>query len=361
MASPTGRTAMAHDPDDRSADHDQEHDHEGFLDRVRGWVDVHGQIDEAMFALAEQVVHSEAGALFDMIDRSVLDRAHLPDAIDHDTVLLPPNPHSTAEQDAVLALLDLLQGAQVPDVTARFAAFAEEQKVFERVLDGETFIFPSNHLELQDQGLTLGYLHRVARAQGIDRLEHHITLMIGRLLGFLRLGDRNVIDDILRKAAAVLKTFPVSGSEVMDENVITEADLDRRLKVFRKVSNERTRREFERLVRSSQGGIILLAGGGSRDFRDEHGDVSMNPFGRSTRSLIADACTQGAWVVPTFVDYDADVSLVEFGEPTRPTDGAGVHHVGEVIAAMGNMARGVARTEHPDVERFRTRIFYEAN
>lgn len=354
---PAGRRAMAHDHDDDLA---SAHEHEGFLDRVRGWVDVHRQIDEAMFALAEQVVQSEAGALFDMIDRSVLDQGRLPDAIDHDTVLLPPNPHSTAEQEDVLALLDLLQGPQVPVVTEAFAAYAERHKVFERVLDGETFIFPSNHLELQDQGLTLGYLHRVAKGQGQDRLEHHVTLMIGRLLGFLRLGDRNVIDDILRKAAAVLKTFPVSGSEVMDENVITEADLDRRLKVFRKVSNERTRREFERLVRSSQGGIILLAGGGSRDFRDEHGDVFMNPFGRSTRGLIADACTQGAWVVPTFVDYDVDASLVELAEPVQPTDQLAVHHVGEVIAAMGNMARGVARTEHPDIERFTKRIFYEA-
>lgn len=352
---------MAHDPhDERHDDLASAHEHEGFLDRVRGWVDVHRQIDEAMFALAEQVVQSEAGALFEMIDQSVLDLGRLPDAIDHDTVLLPPNPHSTAEQDDVLALLDLLQGPQVPLVTEHFAAFAEQHKLLERVLDGETFIFPSNHLELQDQGLTLGYLHRVARGQGLDRLEHHTTLMIGRLLGFLRLGDRNVIDDILRKAAAVLKTFPVSGSEVMDENVITEADLDRRLKVFRKVSNERTRREFERLVRSSQGGIILLAGGGSRDFRDERGDVFMNPFGRSTRGLIADACSQGAWVVPTFVDYDVDVSLVELAEPIQPTDQLAVHHVGEVIAAMGNMARGVARTQHPEIERFTKRIFYEA-
>ncbi|MCB1005189.1 MAG: hypothetical protein KDB35_13480 [Acidimicrobiales bacterium] len=352
---------MAQRPDDDlTADRVALHDAEGLLDRVRGWVDVHRHIDEAMFALAEQVVQSEAGALFEMIDRSVLDGDRLPDAIDHDAVFLHPNPHRTAEQEEVLGLLDLLQGPQVPTVTAHFAEYATEHKLFERVLDGETFILPSNHLELQDQGLTLGYLHRVAKDQGVDRLENDITLMIGRLLGFLRLGHRNVIDDILRKAAGVLKTFPVSGGEVMDENVITEADLDHRLRLFRRTSNERTRREFERITRSSEGGIILLAGGGSRDFRDERGDVHMNPFGRSTRGLIADACSRGAWVVPLFVDYDVDTSLVELAEPVQPTDDAAVHHVGELIAAMGNMARGVARAEHPDIERFTRRIFYEA-
>ena len=94
--------------------------------------------------------------------------------------------------------------------------------------------------------------------------------------------------------------------------------------------------------------------------RDERGDVHMNPFGRSTRGLIADACSRGAWVVPLFVDYDVDTSLVELAEPVQPTDDAAVHHVGELIAAMGNMARGVARAEHPDIERFTRRIFYEA-
>jgi hypothetical protein len=247
----------------------------------------------------------------------------------------------------------------VPALTAAFADFAQGHDLFKRVQAGETFIFPSNHLELQDQGFTLGYLHRAAQAEGVDRLEHHITLMIGRLLGYLRLGERSVIDDILRKVGGVLKTFPVSGSEVMEEGVVTEADLDRRLKVFRRTANERTRREFERLIGSSQGTIVLLAGGGSRDARDEAGDVFMHPFGKATRSMLANACRSGAWVVPLFVDYGDQISLVEFAEPTRVTDADGVHHLGEVIAAMGNAQRGMARVTHPDIERFRSRIFYE--
>ncbi len=335
------------------------HDPEGLFDRLRGWIDVHRHIDEGLFALAEQVVATEAGALFNTIDRGIIDAGTHLDAIDHSAVYLAPNPFSAAEKEAVLGLLDVLHGDQVPGLVERFDEFTAKQDLFDRVRAGEKFILPSNHLELQDQGFTLGYLQRAAQNQGVDRLENHITLMIGRLLGFLRLGEMNVIDDILRKAGGVLKTFPVSGSEVMDEGVITEADLDRRLKLFRRTSNDRTRREFERLMRSSQGAIVLLAGGGSRDARDEVGDVFMNPFGKSTRSLIADACSHGAHVIPLFVDYAEDVSLVAFADPVQPTDAAEVHHAGEVIAAMGNRARGEARTRHPEVGRFANKIFYE--
>jgi hypothetical protein len=312
-----------------------------------------------MYKLAEQVVGTEAGALFETIDHDIIESDVTPDAIDHGSVLLPPNPYSGAEQEEILGLLDLLHGEQVPALTEAFSEFARGHDLFKRVRSGETFIFPSNHLELQDQGFTLGYVHRAAQEAGIDRLEHHITLMIGRLLGYLRLGDRNVIDDILRKVGGVLKTFPVSGSEVMDEGVVTEEDLDRRLKVFRRTANERSKREFERLMHSSQGSIVLLAGGGSRDARDEAGDVFMHPFGKTTRSMLANACAADAWVVPLFVDYGDEISLVEFAEPTRVTDHDAVHHMGEVIAAMGNRQRGVARITHPGVERFAASVFYE--
>jgi hypothetical protein len=312
-----------------------------------------------MYRLAEQVVATEAGALFETIDRDILESDVTPDAIDHGSVFLTPNPYTGAEQEEILGLLDLLHGEQVPALTEAFSEFARSLDLFKRVRSGETFIFPSNHLELQDQGFTLGYLHRAAQEAGVDRLEHHITLVIGRLLGYLRLGDRNVIDDLLRKVGGVLKTFPVSGSQVMEEGVVTEEDLDRRLKIFRRTANERSRREFERLMHSSQGNIVLLAGGGSRDARDEAGDVYMHPFGKTTRSMLANASAAGAWVVPLFVDYGDQIGLVEFAEPTRVTDQDGVHHIGEVIAAMGNRQRGMARITHPGVERFAASIFYE--
>ena len=56
--------------------------------------------------------------------------------------------------------------------------------------------------------------------------------MIGRLLGYLEVMGLNVIDDILRKAANVLKTFPVSGGEAVNEGDITDEDLNRRVKAL---------------------------------------------------------------------------------------------------------------------------------
>ena len=170
---------------DRDTDRLDGEDGEGLLDKLRGWIDVQAHIDEQMYGLAQQVVATEAGALFDVIDRAVMEGEVTPDAIDHGSVFLAPNPYSGAEQEEVLGLLDLLHGEQVPALTAAFADFAQGHDLFKRVQAGETFIFPSNHLELQDQGFTLGYLHRAAQAEGVDRLEHHITLMIGRLLGYL--------------------------------------------------------------------------------------------------------------------------------------------------------------------------------
>ena len=83
-------------------------DGEGVLDRLRGWIDVQRHIDEQMYRLAEQVVATEAGALFETVDPRVIEGSTTPDAIDHSSVLLGPNPFSGTEQDEVLGLLDLL-------------------------------------------------------------------------------------------------------------------------------------------------------------------------------------------------------------------------------------------------------------
>jgi hypothetical protein len=102
--------------------------------------------------------------------------------------------------------------------------------------------------------------------------------MIGRLLGYLEVMGLNVIDDILRKAANVLKTFPVSGGEAVNEGDITDEDLNRRVKGFRKRQNARTRAEFMNLMTSDHGHIVIEAGSGSRDAKDAHGFVVMEPF-----------------------------------------------------------------------------------
>ena len=122
---------------------------------------------------------------------------------------------------------------------------------------------------------------RTGRASTGSTPERH--LLIGRLLGYLEVMGLNVIDDILRKAANVLKTFPVSGGEAVNEGDITNEELNRRVKAFRKRQNARTRAEFMNLMTSDHGHIVIEAGSGSRDAKDANGSVVMEPFAAGTR------------------------------------------------------------------------------
>ena len=108
---------------------------------------------------------------------------------------------------------------QVAVITDRFAEFARAEKLFEPVAGGVKYIFPSNHLarpltrlhvELLLQGGPRQHRHRSTRDLPLRRWS-------GRLLGYYEVGGLNVIDGILRKAGGVLKTFPVSGTESLDE------------------------------------------------------------------------------------------------------------------------------------------------
>ena len=185
--------------------------------------------------------------------------------------------------------------------------------------------------------------------------------MIGRLLGYLEVMGLNVIDDILRKVANVLKTFPVSGGEAVNEGDITDEDLNRRVKAFRKRENARTRSEFMNLMTSDHGHIVIEAGSGSRDAKDARGHVVMEPFAAGTREDLYLAARAGAAIFPIFGDYGNrdEPSIVEFGPEIRRVDSPNhAHAIGEMIAALGNRARGAAALEHPDVPRFRVPIRY---
>jgi hypothetical protein len=318
-------------------------------------------IDAKMFEMARQIGATSTGEFFETVTEDYLHQDPRPDAVDHHKAYLHPNPISTADQAAILGIVDVMQGDQVPAITEQFAEFARQEKLFERVQQGAKYLFPSNHLALPDQGFTLGYFHKAAHeCTSFDRLENYISVMLGRLLGYYEVGGMNVIDGILRKAGGVLKTFPVSGGEVLDESRIVEDDLDTVLRLFRKVCNHQTKQEFERLMRSSSGHIVLLAGGGSHDRVLPDGSVEMHPFGRSTREMIA-GDDPDVLVVPLFVDYGPDASLVDFGEPRHVDDPDLAHEVGEEIAAIGNRCRRDARSLHPDVERFGGAIRYTAS
>jgi hypothetical protein len=317
-------------------------------------------IDEKMLGMARQIGATSTGEFFEVVSEQYLEASPRPDAVDHHKAYLHPTPISTADQLAILGIVDAMQTDQVESITGEFAEFCRQEKLFDRVRDGAKYVFPSNHLALPDQGFTLGYFHKAAhRCSDVDRLEHYVSVMVGRLLGYYAVGGLNVIDGILRKAGGILKTFPVSGSETIDESRIVEGDLDLLLRMFRKLCNHQTKQEFDHLMRSSTGHIVLLAGGGSHDETHADGSVSMHPFGRTTREMIA-AQDEEVVVVPLFVDYGPDASLVAFGTPRTVTDADELHGVGEEIAALGNRERGAAQHSRPDIDRFRGTITYAA-
>ena len=229
---------------------------------------------------------------------------------------------SSEETETALGLLEILHGDfSAPNIKA-FVEFTDREHIFERLVAGQSFIFVGSHLEFQDVGFNLGYLSRAAQQRGFDRLDTRVTLMIGRLLGYLEVMGMNVIDDILRKAANVLKTFPVSGGEAVNEGDITDEDLNRRVKAFRRRQNahhplgvhepddlgsrphrHRGRQRFTR----RQGRPRLRGDGAVR-----HG----------TREDLYDAVRAGASIYPIFGDYgDRDEpSIVEFGAEIRHLD-----------------------------------------
>jgi hypothetical protein len=315
-------------------------------------------IDAKMLEMARQIGETSTGEFFESVSEEYLRQDPRADAVDHHNAYLRPNPLSTDEQMAVLGIVDAMQGEQVPAITEHFAEFARQEKLFERVQQGAKYVFPSNHLALPDQGFTLGYFHKAAHAgTNFDRLEHYISVMVGRLLGYYEVGGLNVIDGILRKAGGILKTFPVSGGEVLDESRMGEDDLDSVLRLFRKVCNYQTKHEFDRLMRSDTGHIVLLAGSGAHDAVNAEGNVEMYPFGRTTREMIA-RDDPAILVVPLFVDYGPEASLVEFGTPRSVRDPDDAHAVGAEIAEIGNRQRRQAQRTHPDIERFRGEISY---
>lgn len=322
---------------------------------------VHRQLDKLLYQSAQEVGGVEFASIFEPIAAEAMSRKPRPDAIDHDQAFLRSNPLSSAETESALGLLGILHGPHVEANAQVFIDFAEREKLFERLADGHSFIFVGSHLEFQDVGFNLGYLTRAAHHHGFDRLDTRTTLLIGRLLGYLEVLGLNVIDDILRKAANVLKTFPVSGGEAVNEGDITDEDLNRRVRAFRKKQNARTREELMNLMRSDHGHIVIEAGSGSRDAKDEHGYVVMEPFAGGTREDLYLAVRHGATIYPVFGDYGntEEPSVVEIGPAI--TSLASPHHahaIGEMIASMGNRARGAAAKDHPDVARFQVPIRY---
>lgn len=322
---------------------------------------VHRQLDHVLYESAKKVGGVEFESIFNPIAPEAMAATPRMDAINHDQAFLRSSPMSATETETALGLLEILHGDFAAPNIESFAEFTERENFFERLADGQSFIFVGSHLEFQDVGFNLGYLTRAGQQAGFDRLDTRTTLMIGRLLGYLEVMGLNVIDDILRKVANVLKTFPVSGGEAVNEGDITDEDLNRRVKGFRKRQNARTRSEFMNLMTSDHGHIVIEAGSGSRDAKDAHGYVVMEPFAAGTREDLYLASRAGAAIFPIFGDYGnrEEPSIVEFGPEIRRLDSPNhAHAIGEMIAGMGNRARGAAAQKHPDIARFQIPIRY---
>ena len=311
---------------------------------------VHRQLDQVLYESAQRVGGVEFESIFNPIAPEAMSATPRMDAINHDQAFLRSSPMSSAETEAALGLLEILHGDFAAPNIEVFEAFAERENFFKRLASGQSFIFVGSHLEFQDVGFNLGYLTRAGQQEGFDRLDTRTTLMIGRLLGYLEVMGLNVIDDILRKVANVLKTFPVSGGEAVNEGDITDEDLNRRVKAFRKRENARTRSEFMNLMTSDHGHIVIEAGSGSRDAKDARGLWSWSLSRPGTREDLYLAARAGAAIFPIFGDYGnrEEPSIVEFGPEIRRLDSPHhAHAIGEMIAGLGNRARGAAAPSIP--------------
>lgn len=330
-------------------------------------------IDERFLSMAQRAT-DKPGAFFSCIDSELLKGETRPESVNHHLTFLPPNPATTLEIDQQLEKVDIMLSPQASVLTKIIGDYADNQNIFERLKkrsdkSGEKFVFVSNHLKLPDQGFTMGLLQKAAREQGIDRLEHNLTVVVGRLIGYFMLDgvdakggvvSENVIDDILRKAGSVLKTFPRSGSESMEEGEDKNED-EEALTLFRKICNQRTKHVFQELIESREGRIMCMAPSGAED--KLVGDtVQMSRFGEGTADLMVAASRAGATIVPMFVDFDLGANLLVPLDPIGPgglNSREDCDEIGDLIAREGTYARGAALAKNPEVERYKHTITYK--
>lgn len=317
-------------------------------------------IDERFLAIGRRVIAQSDNPFFKIIDEKILEESR-PDSVNHRLTLLQPNALTTEDLEDKLGLVDIMLGDQAPELTEAFGNYADKHRLFERIgstpeKPGEKFLVVSNHLELPDQGFTLGLWQKAGRERGFDKLESHLTVVVGRLIGYYQLGDANVVDDILRKAGSVLKTFPSGGTEAMTEDEIA-------LSIFRKISNHRTKEVFNDLLDAHNGRIICMAPSGEQDRYDPQNNVvRMRRFGAGTSEMMIDASEKGATIIPIFVDYSDGSNIVKLLDPVEPGSvrtREDCDKIGNTIAHHGTFARGEEHSKHPDIKRFGAGIVYE--
>lgn len=319
-------------------------------------------IDERMMTMAERAT-SRPDSFFQALGRDALEIGKRPDSINHAMTLLAPNAYSTSEVDERIGYLDFLFPGEVEMLAGKFNDFADDNNLFERLRStpdkrGETFVHVWDHSELANLGYAAGGSHLSAREHGIDRLEDHLAVVVGRLVGYFEFNGENVMDGILRKVGSVIKTFPKGGSEALDENEMRDLEL------FRKLANHRTKQAFGELLESRDGKLIHMAPSGEEDKLDkETGITSMRTFGKGTCDLLIEASQSGVTIIPGCFDRHAGGSVIEFADPVPAGELQNVedcHEIGRIIAASGTLAKGAASAEHPDDLWYKSPVVYRS-
>jgi hypothetical protein len=117
---------------------------------------VHRQLDHVLHESAKRVGGVEFESIFNPISSDAISRRPRMDAINHDQAFLRSSPLSAAETESALGLLEILHGDFATPNTDAFVEFTEREKFFERLADGQSFVFVGSHLEFQDVGFNLG-------------------------------------------------------------------------------------------------------------------------------------------------------------------------------------------------------------
>lgn len=338
---------------------------EGIVTQIRVAAEVNDEvtplIDERMLGIANEVT-GRPGAFFQSLGETALLAENRPDSIKHNKTLLTPNAYNTAETNERLSYLDFLFDGEVESITDKFTNFTDEHKVFERIVPakeraGEKFLFVFDHSEMANLGYAAGFMHLAAREQGVDRLEDHLGIVVGRPVGYFTFNDENVIDGILRKVGSVIKTFPKTGGEAMSE------DLEE-LRLFRAYCNRKTKQTFTEFLDTHDGKIMIMAPSGAEDVYDKTLKRSvMETFGKGSSEMMIEASQTGATVVPVSFARHAGGSIVEFCQPVEPgklTTIADCHEVGRTIASVATLARGKASARHPDDNWYKTPVVYKS-
>lgn len=299
-------------------------------------------IDKAMFPVAQLAV--ERNPIF-RVAQNPIDEAERPDAIRHDLTVLTPKFKDVSERDHILSMVSFLIGEDESAIREDFHKSSNQYDLFDRIEKNQNLMFVGNHLDMADLGFTTALIHNEAQLNGFSNPELILSIVIGRIVGYFEVNFPingefkwiNVIDDVLRKVATVIKSFPPSGGESIDVNA------EESLKLAREFYNHKTKHAVhEKFALELGGKILALAGSGAQDrITDEA--VVMSRYGKGTSEMILDAVDHGAVVVPYFADIGPikgeKGSSFKLLDPRKPRTLDDIHQIALETANLGSEIR----------------------